>query len=204
MLVPVAGRAPALPVGPLRHGRALVLRDVAEAEGERALGAEALRAHLIGADARGDREHAPVDGLLHDRRRVVDVAGREDDVGALAEQAQRARLGLGRVVVLRVAGDDLELHAAARVDLLDAHLGRRQRRIVEGRHVALAVVRPADHDRALRRGRRGSGHRDADCERRDHCQERCERPLPLHLHDDLLCGCVHERAGVTSTTPLLP
>ena len=187
------GRLPALPPGPLRHGRALVLRDVAVAERERALGAEALRAHLVGADARGDREHALVDGLLHDGGREVDVAGGEDDVRALSEQAERARLRLGRIVVLRVAGDDLELHAAARVDLLHAHLGGRQGGIVEGRHVALAVEGPADHD-LLSGSSRGSGHgRGHDERRHHHDEERTERSLPLHLHLNLLCGCVHER-----------
>ena len=74
------GRPPALPVGVLRHRRALVLGDVAVAERELALRAEALRAHLIGADARRDREHAAVDRLLHDRSREVDVARREHHV----------------------------------------------------------------------------------------------------------------------------
>ena len=84
-------RQPLLP-RVLRHRRALVLRDVAEAEGELALRAEALRPHLVGADARRDREHAAVDRLLHDRRGEVDVARREDDVRALPEQLERARL----------------------------------------------------------------------------------------------------------------
>src|SRR5207249_11744710 len=44
--------APPLAPRVLRHRRALVLRDVAEAEGELAFRAEALRTHLVGADAR--------------------------------------------------------------------------------------------------------------------------------------------------------
>ena len=141
-----AGGLPAAAVRVLRHRRALVLRDVAEAERELALLAEALRPHLVGADARRDRELAAVDRLLDDRRRVVDVAGREDDVRALAEQAQRARLRLRRVVVLRVAGLDHELvagRAALRVDLLDADLRRGERRVVERGHVARSCRTPS-------------------------------------------------------------
>ena len=40
----------------------------------RPFGAESLRAHLVGADARRDREDAAVDRLLDDRCREVDVA----------------------------------------------------------------------------------------------------------------------------------
>src|SRR5207248_10924476 len=115
---------PAAPVCVLRHRRALVLRDVPEAERELALRAEALRPHLVGADAGRDREDAAIDRLLDNRRREVDVAGREDDVRAGPEQAGGARLGLRRVVVLGVAGLDLELPsaegAALGVDLRDA------------------------------------------------------------------------------------
>ena len=106
-----------------------------------------------------------LDRLLDDRRREVDVAGREHDVRALAEQLRRARLRLRGVVVVRVAGLDLErpsLDAALRVDLADADLRRRERRPVERRHVALAVERPADHDR---RRPRSSRSRRAPCRR---------------------------------------
>ena len=78
----------------------------------RALRAEALRPHLVRADARRDREHAAVDRLLDDRGGEIDVAGREDDVGALAEQLRRTRLRDRRLVALRIARDDLR--AAAR------------------------------------------------------------------------------------------
>ena len=148
------GLPPALLPRELGHRGAFVLRDVAEAEGELALRAEALRPHLVGADARGDREDAAVDRLLHDRRGEVDVARREHDVRALAEQLRGARLRDRRLVALRVAGLDLQrpaADAALRVDLLDAHLRRRERRPVERRHRALRVERPADHDRRRRR-----------------------------------------------------
>src|SRR5262249_39037431 len=116
----------------LRHRRALFLGPLAEGEGELALLAEALRAHLVGADARRDRELPALDRLLHDRGREVDVARREQDLRSLAEQVQGARLRPGGVVVLRVAGLDHELaaeHTALRVDLLDPDPRGRQRRI---------------------------------------------------------------------------
>ena len=78
------GSPPAAVVRVLGHRRAFVLRDVAEAEGEPALRAEALRPHLVGADARRDREHAAVQRLGDGRCGVVDVTRREHDVRALA------------------------------------------------------------------------------------------------------------------------
>src|SRR5205085_2295133 len=110
----------------LRHGRALVLRDVPEAERELSLRPEPLRAHLVGADARRDGEDAAVDRLLDDRGREIDVARREDDVRTRTEQAGSAGLRLRRVVVLGIARLDLELPpaegAALGVDLGDADL----------------------------------------------------------------------------------
>src|SRR4029079_14138286 len=147
-----AGSLPTPAPRVLRHRRPFVLGDVAEAEGELALRAEALRAHLVGADARGDRELAAVDRLLHDRRREVDVAGREEDVRALTDQAQGARLRLRRVVVLRVAGLDHELvaaRAALGVQLLGPDLRGSESGMVERGHLTRLVERPADHDRLL-------------------------------------------------------
>src|SRR5207253_8167160 len=75
-------------------------------------------------------------------------------------------LGLGSVVVLRVAGVDHELVLALGVDLLDADPGRRERRVVERGHLARLVEGPADDDRLLRRGSRvaprGAGE-SGDC-----------------------------------------
>ena len=51
----------------LRHCRPLVLRHVAEAVCELARLAEPLRPHLIGTDARRDREQVVLERLLHDR-----------------------------------------------------------------------------------------------------------------------------------------
>ena len=60
--------------------------------------------------------------ILHDGRGEVDVARREDDLRALADQLVGARLRGRRVVLLRVAGleHDLAAHDALLVDLLDA------------------------------------------------------------------------------------
>src|SRR5205823_8416743 len=95
------------------------------------------------------------------RRREVDVAGREDDVRAGPEQAGGARLGLRRVVVLGVAGLDLELPsaegAALGVDLRDADLRGGESGVVEGRYLALLVERPTDDDRLRCRGRMAAG-----------------------------------------------
>ena len=86
------------------------------------------------------------------------------------EQLQRARLRDRRLVALRVAGLDLDLasvDAAPRVHLLDAQLGRRERRPVERRHRALAVERPADRDRRRLVRRRPSGGRRCERDERD-------------------------------------
>src|SRR4051812_34950304 len=56
------GGLPAVVPRDLSHGGALVLRDVAEAEAELGSTAEGeLRRHLIGADARRDREQMVLD-----------------------------------------------------------------------------------------------------------------------------------------------
>ena len=95
-----------------------------------------------------------------------------------AEQARRARLRLRGVVVVRVAGVDPQrppVDAALRVDLADADLRGRERRPVERRHVPLAVVRPADHDRRLRiRLRRADTGPDRGDREREYCQQRPE------------------------------
>ena len=173
-------RQPLLP-GELGHRRALVLGDVAEAEGQLALLAEALRPHLVGADAGGDRQQVVLQRHLHDGRRQVDVAGREDDLRPLGDELVRARRRDGAVVSLRVAGLDHQLvaeDAPLLVDLGDPDLRRRERRRVEGLHRALAVVGPADDDRLLRRRRMGaSGRGRGEDERRSGDEgERPARP----------------------------
>jgi hypothetical protein len=69
----------------LRHGGAFVLGDVAEAERQASLRAEALRAHLVGADAGRDGQDAAIDRRSYDGSREVDVTGREENVGLLSE-----------------------------------------------------------------------------------------------------------------------
>ena len=194
-----AGGLPAPLVGVLGHGRAFVLRNVAEAERKPSLLAEALWAHLVSADARRDRQLAALYRLLDDRRRVVDVAGRENDARAAAQQAQCTRLRLRRVVVLRVAGLDLKLCASLCVDLPDTDHRRRQSRVVEGRHLALAVERPADDDRLLRRRTGGvptGGAGDSD-DRRSHRQERRQGTPPRRSsHYALLCRPTASNEGI--------
>src|SRR5207237_4451402 len=92
-------------------------------------------------------------------------ARREEDVRALAEQADCTRLGRGRIVALGVTGLDLKApsaDAALRVDLLDADLRGRERRIVERGHVAARIEGPPDHDRLLRIGRGTAARRSRD------------------------------------------
>ena len=194
-------------MGVLRHGRALVLGDVPEAEGELALRPEPLRAHLVGADARRHGEDAAVDRLLDDRGREVDVARREDDVRARSEQAGGARLGLRRVVVLGVAGLDLELPssegAALGVDLRDADLRGRQGGIVEGRHLALLVERPTDHDRLRGRGGMTAGGARKRRDRRSRCQDRCRSTPPRRSsHLALLLYRIDPARGVLKSLRL--
>src|SRR5256885_3631111 len=149
----------------LGHRRAFVLGDVSEAERELSLGREALRPHLIRADAWCYREHAAVDRRLHHRRCVVDIARREDDVGALAEQADCTRLGRCRIIALGVTGLDLKAPSAdapLRVDLFDADLRGGKRRIVERGHIAARIEGPPDHDRLLRIGGGVAARRSRD------------------------------------------
>ena len=164
MTVSVASEAPppAAPPGELRHRRALVLRDVAVREREAPLGAEPLRAHLVGADARGDGELARVDRLLDDRGRQVDVTGGHDHLRPPAEQPRGAGLGHRGLVALRIAREEPEIHALASVHLRDPVARRRERRSVERRHRAVAVVGVPDGHRCrlLRcRAAAGDGHR---------------------------------------------
>ena len=176
------GGLPAVVPGDLSHRGALVLRDVAEAEAELGSTAEGeLRRHLIGADARCDREQVVLDRrLLDDRRGVVHVTRREDDLRALADQLVCARLGGRRVVALGIAGLDHDLAAvhALLVDLLDLELRRSEGRPVERPHRARAVVSPADDDRPL--GRRVCSSRGScgeDERRSGNDNERPTRPL---------------------------
>src|SRR4029453_12691515 len=97
--------------GVLRHRRALVLRDVPEAEREPTLAPEPLRALLVRADARAERELALVDRLLGRRRGELDVTGHKQRDRTLPQQFRGARLRLRvrRLDDLGVALDDLEL-----------------------------------------------------------------------------------------------
>ena len=172
---------PAVLPGELGHRGALVLGDVAEAEGELTRLAEPLRPHLVGADARRDREQVVLQRLLDDRSGQIDVASREDDVRVFADQLVGARLGRRRVVALRLARLDHDLPPVYTrlVDLGDLELRRRERRRVERLHRTLVVERPPDHDRRLRRcrvcaSRRGRG--EDEC-RSGNDHERPTRPL---------------------------
>ena len=172
---------PAVLPGELGHRGALVLGDVAEAEGELACLAEPLRPHLVGADARCDREQVVLERLLHDGRGEIYVARREDDVRMLADQLVGAGLRRRRVVALRLAGLDHDLapvHALF-VDLGDLELRRSESRRVERLHRTLVVEGPADHDRRLRRSGvcPGRGGRGEDECRSGNDHERPARPL---------------------------
>ena len=85
-----------------------------------------------------------------------DVAGREDDLRALADQLIGAGLRCRGVVALRVAGLEHDL-AAADALLVDLLRSRSSPRRVPGRRTAPSgparVVRPADDDRPLLRRR---------------------------------------------------
>src|SRR5881397_2516592 len=93
---------------PTRPSPRLVLCDVPEAERQPACLPEALRPHLVGADAGGDRQHPVADELLGGGRSELDVTGDHADNGTTADQIRCARLRLRRVRALRVTRDDLE------------------------------------------------------------------------------------------------
>src|SRR5215218_2336952 len=149
------GGLPALPVGELRERGALVLRDVAVAERELAVVAEPFRAHLVGADARRNRQQPGLDALLRGRRRPVHIAGDPEDVRALVDQVDRSRLRARRIEagVLDLELELAPVHAAGGVDLVGPDLSGGQRRTIEELHELRLVDGGADHDRPLLGGR---------------------------------------------------
>ena len=150
---------------------------------------EPLRPHLVGPDAGGDREHAPVDRLLDDGRselasQVVKMMSAPPASSLAAQDFATAAL---LPCVLRVSSAILRPSAPPfaltvfRCNFADATAD-----VSNGRHRARRVVRPADGDR-LPLSRRGEGHGRRD--RRDgekpghHGQSSCSHRFPPTVVD---------------------